>query len=96
MAARGNVQFCRIRIIQFPRCTKTNKPVTITLKAMQLATAIIAGLMSDATIAVCVVCRALLIKKAIVAKYVTIIANTNPNRRIPNFLAVTHDGMTLY
>jgi hypothetical protein len=61
---------------------------------MQLANAIIAGLKSDATTAVCVACRALWIKKAIIAKYETIIASTNRNRRVPNLLAVTRDGTT--
>jgi hypothetical protein len=83
-----------MRIIQSPCRTSTNKPVKITLKAMQLANAIIAGLKSDATTAVCVACRALWIKKAIIAKYETIIASTNRNRRVPNLLAVTRDGTT--
>ena len=72
----------------------TNRPVKITLKAMQLANAIIAGLKSDATTAVCVACRALWIKKAIIARYETIIASNNRNRRVPNLLAVTRDGTT--
>jgi hypothetical protein len=88
------MQFRGMRIIQSPCRTSTNKPVTITLKAMQLANAIIAGLKSDATTAVCVACRALWIKKAIIAKYETIIASTNRNRRVPNLLAVTRDGTT--
>lgn len=61
---------------------------------MQLANAIIAGLMSDAATAVCVAFRALRIKKAIIAKYETIIASTNRNRRPPNLLAVTRNGTT--
>jgi hypothetical protein len=81
-----------MRIIQSPCRTSTKKPVKITLKAMQLANAIIAGLKSDATTAVCVACRALWIKKAIIAKYETIIASTNRNRRVPNLLAVARDG----
>ena len=56
-----------MRIIQSPCRTSTNKPVKITLKAMQLANAIIAGLKSDARTMVCVACRALWIKKAIIA-----------------------------
>jgi hypothetical protein len=58
---------------------------------MQLANAIIAGLKSAA--AVCVACRALWIKKAIIAKYETIIASTNRDRRLPNLFAVTRNGM---
>jgi hypothetical protein len=81
-----------MRIIQSPCCMSTNKPVTITLKAMQLASAIIAGLKSDATTAVCVACRALWITKAIIAKYDPIIASTKRNRRVPNLLEVTRDG----
>jgi len=61
---------------------------------MQIANAIIAGLKSDATTAVCVACRALRIKKAIIAKYETIIATTNRNRRAPNLLAVTRNETT--
>jgi hypothetical protein len=88
------MQFRGMRIIQSPCRTSTNKPVKITLKAMQLANAIIAGLKSDATTAVCVACRALWIKKAIIAKYETIIASTNRNRRVPNLLAATREGTT--
>jgi hypothetical protein len=88
------MQFRGMRIVQSPRCASTNKPVKITLKAMQLANAIIAGLKSDATTAVCVARRALWIKKAIIAKYATIIASTNRNRRAPNLLAITRDGTT--
>jgi hypothetical protein len=51
--------FRGMRIIQSPCRTNTNKPVTITLKTMQLANAIIAGLNSAATTVVCVACRAL-------------------------------------
>jgi hypothetical protein len=83
-----------MRIIQSPCCTNTKKPVTITLKAMQLANAIIAGLNSAAATAACVACRALWIKKAIIAKYETIIASTNRNRRAPNLLALTRNGTT--
>jgi hypothetical protein len=81
-----------MRIFQSPCRTSTNKPVKITLNAMQLAKAIIAGLKSDATAAVCTACRALWIKKAIVAKYETIIASTSRNRRAPDLLAVTRNG----
>jgi hypothetical protein len=88
------MQFGGMRIIQSPCRTSTNTPVKITLKAMQLANAIIAGLKSDATTAVCVACRALWIKKAIIAKYETIIASANRNRSAPNLLAVTCDGTT--
>jgi hypothetical protein len=88
------MQFRGMRIFQSPRRTSTNKPVKTTLKAMQLANAIIAGLKSDATTAVCVACRALWIKKAIVAKYETIIASTNRDRRAPNLLAVTRGRTT--
>jgi hypothetical protein len=59
---------------------------------MQLANAIIAGLKSAAATAVCVACRALWIKKAIIAKYEAIIASANRNRRVPDPLAVTRDG----
>jgi len=83
-----------MRIVQSPCRTSTNKPVTITLKAMQLANAIIAGLKSGATTVVCVACRALWIRKAIIAKYEAIIASTNRNRSVPNLLAVTRDGTT--
>ncbi|SIO63028.1 hypothetical protein SAMN05443247_09547 [Bradyrhizobium erythrophlei] len=83
-----------MRIIQSPCCTSTNKPVKITVKAMQLPNATIAGLKSDATTAVCIACRALWIKKAIIAKYETIIASAKRNRRVPNLLAVTRDGAT--
>jgi hypothetical protein len=61
---------------------------------MQLANAIIAGLTLDEATAVCVAFRALWIKKAIIAKYETIIASTNRNRRAPNLLAVTRNGTT--
>jgi hypothetical protein len=61
---------------------------------MQLATAIIAGLKSAATKVVCVACRALWIKKAIIAKYDTIIASTNRNRKVPNLLTVAREGTT--
>jgi hypothetical protein len=88
------MQLRGMRIFQFPCRTNTNKPVNTTLKAMQLAKAIIAGLNSDAVAAVSIACRALWIKKAIVAKYETIIASTNRNRRVPNLLAVTHNGTT--
>jgi hypothetical protein len=83
-----------MRIIQSPCRTSTKKPVKIMLKAMQLANAIIAGLKSDATTVVCVACRALWIKKAIIARYETIIASTNRNRRVPNLLAATREGTT--
>jgi len=61
---------------------------------MQLANAIIAGLKSAATTAVCVACRARWIKKAIIAKYATIVASTNRNRRTPDLLAVTRNATT--
>jgi hypothetical protein len=64
------------------------------LKAMQLATAIIAGLKLVATAAVCVAYRALWIKKAVIARYETIIASTNWNRKAPNLLAVVRNGTT--
>src|ERR1700737_932928 len=73
VARRSSKQFRWMRIIQSPCCMSTNKPVKITLKAMQLASAIIAGLKSDGTTAVCVACRALWITKAIIAKYDPII-----------------------
>jgi hypothetical protein len=80
-----------MRTIQSLRCTNTNKPVKNTVKVMQLATAIIAGLKSDATTGTCVACRALLIKNVIIAKYAAIIARASPNRKAPNLLAVTDD-----
>jgi hypothetical protein len=83
-----------MNIFQSPCRANTNKPVKTTLKAMQLANAIIAGLKSAATTAVCVACRALWIKKAIIARYETIIASTNRRRRAPNLLAVTRSGTT--
>src|SRR5450631_983893 len=86
------MQFRGMRIVQSPCRASTNKPVKSTLKAMQLANATIAGLESDATTAVCVACRALWIKKAIIAKYETIITSTNRNRRAPDLLAVTRNG----
>jgi hypothetical protein len=86
------MQFRGMRIVQSPCRAKTNNPVKATLKAMQLPNAIIAGLKSDATAAVCTACRALWITKAIIAKYETIIASTNRNRRAPNLLAGTRDG----
>ena len=64
------------------------------LPIMQLANAIIAGLKSEATTAVCVACRALWIRKAIIAKYETIVANTNRNRKAPNLLTVARDRTT--
>src|SRR6266853_1807324 len=72
----------------------TAKTTKNTLKAMQLANAIIAGLKSAATTAVCVACRARWIKKAIIAKYETIVASTNRNRRTPDLLAVTRNATT--
>jgi hypothetical protein len=83
-----------MRIIQSPCRVNTNKPVTITLKAMQLANATIAGLKSDATTAVRVAFRALWIKKAIIARYEAIIASTSRTRRPPDLLAVTCNGTT--
>ena len=83
-----------MRIFQSPCRTNTNKPVKTTLKAMQLANAIIAGLKSAATTAVCVACRARWIKKAIIAKYETIIASTNRNWRARKLLALTRNGTT--
>jgi hypothetical protein len=82
-----------MRIFQSPCRAKTNKPVKTTLKAMQLANAIIAGLKSAATTAVCVACRVLWIKKAIIAKYETIITSTNGNRRVRD-PSVTRNGTT--
>jgi hypothetical protein len=84
--------FRGMRIFQSPCRTNTNKAVKITLNAMQHPSATIAGLKSDAATAVCVACRALWIKKAIIAKYEAIIASTNWNRRVPNLLAVTRNG----
>src|SRR5258707_10808892 len=92
VAKRSAMQFRGKRIIQSPCRTNTNRPVKTTLNAMQLANATIAGLKSDATTAVCVACRALWIKKAIIAKYGTIIASTNRKRRAPNLPAVTRSG----
>jgi len=86
------MRFRGMRIFQSPCRTNTNKPVKTTLKAMQLANAIIAGLKSAATTAVCVACRSRWIKKAIIAKYATIIASTNRNRRTPDLLAVTRNA----
>jgi len=83
-----------IRIFQSLCRTKTNKPVKVTLKAMQLANAIIAGLKSAATAVVCVACRELWIKKAIIAKYEATVASTNRNRRASNLLAETRSGAT--
>ena len=86
------MQFRGMRIVQSPCRTNTNRPVKTTLNTMQLANAIIAGLKSDATMAVCVACRALWIKKAIIARYGMIIASTNWNRRAPDLLAVARNG----
>jgi hypothetical protein len=86
------MQFRGMRIFQSPCRASTNKPVRTTLEAMQLANAIIAGLKSIATMAVSVACRALWIKKAIIARYEAIIASTNRNRRAPNLAAVTRVG----
>ena len=86
------MQFRGMRIFQSPCRTNTNRPVKITLKDMQLANAIIAGLKSDAATAVCAACRALWIKKAIIAKYGTIITSTSRKRRAPDLFAVTRDG----
>jgi len=83
-----------MRIFQFPCRTHTNKPVKATLKAMQLANAIIAGLNSVVITTICVACRAQWIKKAIIAKYETIIASANQKRKAPNLLAVAGDGTT--
>jgi hypothetical protein len=58
VARRGGMQFRGMRIIQSSCRTNTNKPVKTTLKAMQLANAIIAGLKSAATTVVCTACRA--------------------------------------
>ena len=81
-----------MRIAQSPCRTNTNKPVKTTLKIMQVANAIIAELKPAAATAVCVASRALWIKKAIIAKYETIITSTNQNRRAPNLLAVARNG----
>jgi len=81
-------------IFQSPCRANTNKPVKTTLKVMQLANASIAGLKSAATTAVCVACRALWIKKAIIAKYEAIITSANRKRRTPNLLAATRSGTT--
>jgi hypothetical protein len=86
------MQFRGMRITQSLFRTNTKKPVRITLKAMQPANATIAGLKSAATTAVCAACRALWIKNVIIAKYETIIASTNRNRRAPNLLAATRGG----
>jgi len=86
------MQFRGMNIFQSPCRANTKKPVKATLKAMQLANAIIAGLKSPATTAVCVACRALWIKKAIIARYETIITSTNRKRRAPDLLAVTRSG----
>src|SRR5258708_3681531 len=94
VARRSGVQFREMRISQSPCRANTNKPVKATLKAMQLPNAIIAGLNSAAITVVCAACRALWIKKAIIAKYETIVANTNRNRRAPVLLAVTRNGTT--
>jgi hypothetical protein len=51
--------FRGVNIAQSPCRANTNKPVKTTLKAMQLANAIIAGLKLAAATAVCVACRAL-------------------------------------
>ena len=83
-----------MRIIQSPCRTNTNRPVKTALNAMQLANAIIAGLKSDAATAVCVACRALWIKKAIIAKYGTIITSTSRKRRAPDLLALTRNATT--
>src|SRR5882724_9538782 len=91
---RSSLQLRRMNIFQSQCRTNTNKPVKTTLKAMQLANAIIAGLKSAATTAVCVACRALWIKKAIIAKYETIITSASRNRRAPNLLAATRSGTT--
>jgi hypothetical protein len=72
----------------------TNKPVKMMLKAMQLANAMMAGLKSDVTTAVCVACRALWITKTIIARYETIMASANRNRRAPDLSAVTDRGAT--
>jgi hypothetical protein len=90
---RNSMQFRGMNIFQSPCRANTNKPVKTTLKAMQLANTIIAGLKSAAT-AICGACRALWIKKAIIARYETIIASTNRRRRAPNLLAVTRSGTT--
>src|SRR5713226_3865470 len=91
---RSSMQFRGMNIFQSPCRANTNKPVKTTLKAMQLANAIIGGLKSPATTAVCVACRARWIKKAIIAKYETIVASTNRNRRTPDLLAVTRNATT--
>jgi len=83
-----------MNIFQSPCRANTNKPVEATLKTIQLANAIIAGLKSTAATAVCVACRALWIKKAIIARYDTIIASTNRKRRAPKVLAETRSGTT--
>jgi hypothetical protein len=83
-----------MNIFQSPCRANTNKPVEATLKTIQLANAIIAGLKSAAATAVCVACRALWIKKAIIARYDTIIASTNRKRRAPKVLAETRSGTT--
>jgi hypothetical protein len=77
-----------MRIIHPPCRTNTKKPVRITLTAMQLASAIMAGLKSAATTEVCVTVRAQWIKKIIIAKYDAIITSTSRNRRVPDPLAV--------
>jgi hypothetical protein len=58
--ARSNSTLFRGKRIAQPLFRmNTKKPVRITLKAMQIATATIAGLKSDATAAVSGACRAL-------------------------------------
>jgi hypothetical protein len=83
-----------MNIFQSPCRANTNKPVEATLKTIQLANAIIAGLKSAAATAVCVAWCALWITKAIIARYDTIIASTNRKRRAPNLLAITRGGTT--
>jgi hypothetical protein len=60
VARRSGILFREMRIFFYSSFrTNTNKPVKTTLKAMQLANAIIAGLKPAATTALCAACRAL-------------------------------------
>jgi hypothetical protein len=60
VARRSGILFREMRIFFYSSFrTNTNKPVKTTLKAIQLANAIIAGLKLAATTALCAACRAL-------------------------------------
>jgi hypothetical protein len=88
VARSNSTRFRGKRIAQPLFGTNTKKPVRITLKAMQIAAATIAGPKSDATAAVSDACQALQIKKLIIAKYEAIITSTNRSRKTPDPLAV--------